>query len=162
MAVPARAAEKSVVTAESGELREMRVHKSCGYAACQEPGIASVGDENLCCDHFVMRCYEFLHQIDVERSGKNSDFHRSSALKSSINNCLQGALDVSLRSATLNNLQKARLLDIMLWAGEYIHRCGSGRFSGRNSSENDFGKKMAGPRSAYQKPQIKSSTTLPS
>jgi len=82
-------------------------------------------------------------------------------LKSAINSCLQGALDVSLRSASLNNLQKARLLDIMLWAGEYIHRSESGRFSSRSSLENHLIRQSPSRRSAYQKPQIKSCTTLP-
>jgi hypothetical protein len=145
MALPARANEKSVTTGDSGGLRAMHVDKPCGYATCQEPGIASVGDEDLCCDHFVLRCYEFLQQIDAEHSGNDNDCLSAPDLKSSINNCLQGALDVSLRSASLNNLQKARLLDIMLWAGEYAHRSGS----------------SLSRRPPYQKPQIKSGSTLP-
>ncbi len=163
MAVPARATEKSVTTGDSGELREMHSHKSCGYAACQEPWVASVGNEDLCCDHFVLRSYEFLQQIDAERSSNEGNLHKSAALKSLINNCLQGALDVSLRSKTLNNLQKARLLDIMLWAGEYIHRSEAGQITGRgSSSENRLGAARLRQRSPYQKPQIKSSSTMPS
>jgi hypothetical protein len=159
MAVPARANEKSVTTGDSGELRAMHLHKPCGYAACQEPGIASVGDEDLCCDHFLVRCYEFLQHIDAEQSGNGNGCHPSPTLKSAINSCLQGALDVSLRSASLNNLQKARLLDIMLWAGEYMHRSGANRFS--NSSEGHFGTQSISQRHHFQKPQIKSRTTPP-
>jgi hypothetical protein len=161
MAVPARANEKSVTTGDSGDFRAMHLHKPCGYAACQEPGLASVGNEDLCCDHFVLRCYEFLQQIDAEPSRNDKDCLPSRDLKSAINSCLQGALDVSLRSASLNNLQKARLLDIMLWAGEYIHRSGSSRFSDRNLSEAHFVTQSSSQRSSYQKPQIKSRTTLP-
>ncbi len=78
----------------------------------------------------------------------------------SANSCLQGALEVSLRSASLNNLQKARLLDIMLWAGEYIHRAELQLFSSPDSLESKFGTQSTAPRSAYQKPQVKTRTTL--
>lgn len=159
MAVPARATEKSVTTGDSGELREMPLHKPCGYARCEELGIASLGDEDLCCDHFVLRSYEFLQRIDAKRTGSNGDVRQSTVLMDFANSCLQGALEVSLRSTSLNNLQKARLLDIMLWAGEYIHRAEIQPFSSPNSREGKFGVQSAAPRSVYQKPQVKTRTT---
>ena len=122
MVVPVRAMEDPKVAGDLGELRAMPVHKLCRFASCQEPGITAIGNEDLCCDHFLMRCYEFLEQIDAERATNSSDPMRTAALKGSANSCLQGALEVSLKSATLSNLQKARLLDIMLWAGEFVHQ----------------------------------------
>jgi hypothetical protein len=122
MAVPVRAIESPKVSGDLGELRAMPVHKPCCFASCQEPGITGIGDEDLCCDHFVVRCYEFLEQIDAERATNNSAPIDTAALKRSVNSCLQGALEVSLKSAALSNLQKARLLDIMLWAGEFAHQ----------------------------------------
>lgn len=158
MAVPARATEKSATTGDSGELREMHLHKPCGYAHCEELGIASLGDEDLCCDHFVLRSYEFLHRIDAERSGNSGDVRQSAAMMDSANSCLQGALEVSLRATSLNNLQKARLLDIMLWAGEHIHRAELQLFSSPNSLESKFAAQGDARRSAYQKPQVKTRT----
>jgi len=154
MAVPVSAAEKTVFTGDSGESRAMHLHKPCGYADCQEHGIASLGDEDLCCDHFVLRCYELLQQIDAGRTRGRSDVDGSSDLMRSVNSCLQGALEVSLRSDSLSNLQKSRLLDIMLWAGEYIHRAEEHRFSEQNLRESST------QRARYQKPQVKTSTTL--
>jgi len=154
MAVPARATEKTVFTGDRGESREMHLHKPCGYVDCQEHGIASVGDEDLCCDHYVLRCYEFLQQIDAGRSRGRNDVDGSPDLMGSVNSCLQGALEVSLRSASLSNLQKARLLDIMLWAGEYIHRAEERRFSENAVKQNP------GQRAVYQKSQIRTTTTL--
>lgn len=152
MAVPARATNKTVFTGDSGESRAMYLHKPCGYADCQEHGIVALGDEDLCCDHFVLRCYELLQQIDGGR--KRGERNGSPNLMGSVNGCLQGALEVSLRSASLSNLQKARLLDIMLWAGEYIHRSEE-----RRCDENAL-KQSPSRRAVYQKPQIKTSTTL--
>ena len=120
MPVPVRAVEE--VSREMGESRAMPVHKPCLFASCQEPAITAIGDKDLCCDHFVGRCYEVLEQIDTERTRNSSDPMQAAALKKSVNNCLQGALEVALRPITLSNLQKARLLDIMLWAGEFVHQ----------------------------------------
>lgn len=158
MAVPGRAVEKTVFTGDSGESRAMHLHKSCGYIDCQEHGIASLGDEDLCCDHFVLRCYDLLQQIDGGRKRGESEIECSSALMEPINNCLQGALDVSLRSASLNNLQKARLLDIMLWAGEFLYKAEERRFT--KNRQEDFPAQGPEQRSPYQKPLVKSRTTL--
>ncbi|HWZ97442.1 MAG TPA: hypothetical protein VN025_06745 [Candidatus Dormibacteraeota bacterium] len=138
----------------------MSAHKRCRYAACQEFGITAIGDEDLCCDHFVSRCYEFLEQIDVERAKSSADLLHSAALKSSVNSCLQGALEVSLRSAALDNLQKARLLDIMLWAGEFVHQNDLHFAPGSGLSAAKFGITGERQRGTYEKPQVKTRTTF--
>jgi len=136
----------------------MPVQKLCRFAACQELGITAIGDEDLCCDHFVLRCYVFLEQIDLERAKSACDATRTAALKRSVNSCLQGALEVSLKSATLSNLQKARLLDIMLWAGEFVNQTDSHFAPGSGISAARLG--LVSPeRSSYEKPQVKTRMT---
>jgi len=160
MAVPVRGREKTDVTGDSGEMRAMPAHKLCRFAACQELGVTAVGDEDLCCDHFVQRCYEFLEQIDAERAKSGADIFHSAQLKYAVNSCLQGALEVSLRSDTLDNLQKARLLDIMLWAGEYVHRADAHRAGGVGYEAAKLRSNEIGQRALYQKPQIKTRTSF--
>jgi hypothetical protein len=154
MAVPVRAIEGPEAVGDSGELRAMPVHKSCRYASCAESAITAVGNEDLCCDHFVMRCYEFLEQIDAERAKSISDLTRFAMLKSSANSYLQGALEVSLKSATLSNLQRARLLDIILWAGEFVHQNGAHFAPGSAISAVKVGI-AASDRLPYEKPQVR-------
>ncbi len=158
MAVPVRGLGKREVSGDVGELRAMPVQKFCRFAACQEPGITAIGDEDLCCDHFVVRCYEFLEQIDLERAKSGSDATRTAALKRSVNSCLQGALEVALKSEALTNLQKARLLDIMLWAGEFVHQTDMHLAAGSGISAAKLGIVAPG-RAAYEKPYIKKRTT---
>lgn len=160
MAVPVRALEKRQNTGELGDRRAMHLHKPCRYAACLEHGITSLGDEDLCCDHFVLRCYEFLEQVDAERAKHSGEYFFTAALKNAVNGCLQGALEVSLRSESLHNLQKARLLDIMLWAGEFIHRADTARQSSGGLVATCAGTSEAQKRSRYMTPQIKSRTSL--
>ena len=160
MAVPVRRREKQETIGDSGDLRAMHVHKPCRYAACLEHGITAIGDEDLCCDHFVLRCYEFLQQIDGERLKSRNDFLCTTSLKDSVNNCLHGALEISLRSDALSNLQKARLLDIMLWAGEFIHRADAARFGAVKMCVSGVNQAARGERAPYVKPEVKSRTSL--
>lgn len=160
MAVPVRERQEQQTTGDSGDLRAMHLHKSCRYAGCLEHGATALGDEDLCCDHFVLRCYEFLEQIDTERSKSSNDFLFTTSLKDSVNNCLRGALEISLRSESLSNLQKARLLDIMLWAGEFIHRADAARFGARGLCVSGVKEASSGQRAAYLKPEVKTRTSL--
>lgn len=156
MAVPVRALENKQTTGDLGDQRAMHLHKPCGYAACPEHGITSLGNENLCCDHFVLRSYEFLEQVAARRAKPSGEQLYTGTLKKEVNGCLQGALEVSLRCESLSNLQKARLLDIMLWAGEFIHRADKVRVG----SAGVTGTQTRQTRFAYTAPQVKTRTSL--
>ena len=160
MAVPVRAFEKKPTTGELGDRRAMHLHKPCRYAACLEHGITALGDEDLCCDHFVLRSYEFLEQVDAERAKHGGEQLYTTALKNAVNSCLQGALEVSLRSESLNNLQKARLLDIMLWAGEFIHRADNLELCSGSMVSGVSAARRRTERSAYTTPQIRTRSSL--
>jgi hypothetical protein len=64
-----------------------------------------------------MRCYELL-----ERSHRGADLtynlEEFSAELFALDELARRALEVSFSRLTLNNLDRARLLDILLWAGE--------------------------------------------
>jgi len=162
MAVPVRVLEKKETIGNLGEQRAMHLHKPCRYAACLEHGVTSLGDEDLCCDHFVLRCYEFLEQVDTERTKSNGGFFYSEALKNSVTSCLHGALEVSLQAQSLNNLQKARLMDILLWAGELVNQADSRSFRGANMAVPPVAASNGARRAAYVAPQVKTKNgTLP-
>jgi len=98
-----------------GEPFSMSVKVSCSRGDCPERAVTSLSEKEFCFDHFCKRCYELL-----ERS------HRGVAYSSeeyseelfALDELAQRALEVSFSRLTLNNLDRARLLDILLWAGE--------------------------------------------
>jgi hypothetical protein len=96
----------------------MRDHQPCGRSGCSESGIATFGAETLCNEHFVVACYEVLERLDrgMALSARSATEAREAKLVS--DECARGVLDVSLNAAGLSNLQKARLLDVLLWAGD--------------------------------------------
>ena len=95
----------------------MRDHQPCGRSGCSESGVATFGAETLCSEHFVVACYEVLERLGGTALSARSATEAREA-KRVADECARGVLDVSLNAAELSNLQRARLLDVLLWAGD--------------------------------------------
>ena len=98
----------------------MRDHQPCGRSDCSEPGVATFGAGTLCSEHFLDACYEVLGRLDrgMELSERGATEMREA--KRVADECAREVLEVSLNAAELSNLQKARLLDVLLWAGDIL------------------------------------------
>jgi hypothetical protein len=89
--------------------------------------------QNLCLTHFLSRSYEFLESFD--RCAARLDRLESTSLLNSpdargfIAECSLQALRLSLQCERLTNLERGRLLDILLWTGEISDRLRSGQSS---------------------------------
>jgi len=95
----------------------MRNHQPCGRSGCSEPGVATFGAGTLCSEHFLVASYEVLEHLDrMESSTRGATEAREA--KRVADECARGVLEVSLNAAELSNLQKARLLDVLLWASD--------------------------------------------
>jgi len=86
---------------------------SCGGAA-----ITSLDHQALCLNHFLSRCYEKLEGVDPRGRKFTAEPVDLASMRAFVEECSRKALDISLQSQTLTNLQRGRLLDILLWAGE--------------------------------------------
>jgi hypothetical protein len=99
-----------------GEPFSMSRRESCCRPDCPRPSLTSLGAERFCSEHFFERCYELLERID--------DWQRCAGASPTpeqayfVNECAQRVLEISLRSTELSNLERARLLDILLWSGD--------------------------------------------
>jgi hypothetical protein len=101
-----------------GEMDTNLVHRNCCDDACGCAAITSLDQKNYCLNHFLRRCYQRLDEVDP----RNRKFREApldlAAMRAFIDECSRRALEVSLQSDNLDNLQRGRLLDILLWAGE--------------------------------------------
>src|ERR1700740_1148371 len=96
----------------------MSEDKICAVDFCEGAALASLAQQDFCLDHFIELCYENLQRIDprVQKMGRGSlDPGR---LRAFIEECSRRALEVALHCEDISNLQRGRLLDILLWAGE--------------------------------------------
>ena len=101
-----------------GELSSMRNVESCHRSDCSRPVVVTFRAEALCLDHFCSRCYEFLDSID--RRQPLNQAAPDSAVEDVLiaDECARRALDICMSATILNNLERARLLDILLWCGD--------------------------------------------
>jgi len=96
------------------------VNKRCVVNGCADAAVTSFEQEDLCLNHFLSRCYEGLDRLDARGRRSGETHAERSALKAFVEECSRRALEVSLSCQNLDNLQRGRLLDILLWAGEMI------------------------------------------
>lgn len=92
--------------------------KVCAVDFCDAAGAATLAQQDFCVDHFIELCYENLQRIDPRRSSTERASVDLASLRAFIEECSRRALEVAVHCEDLNNLQRGRLLDILLWAGE--------------------------------------------
>jgi hypothetical protein len=91
---------------------------NCTAAACGEMGEVLLAEQPFCLAHFFERCYERLERLDPLVRGKSLETTGIGAAVEVIGECVTQALVVSLQHEHLSNLERSRLLDILLWSGE--------------------------------------------
>ncbi len=103
---------------ELGAMSTMFEYKICAVDFCEGAAVASLAQQDFCLSHFIELCYENLQRIDP-RSQKLGRVNLDPAsLRAFIEECSRRALEVALHCDNIDNLQRGRLLDILLWAGE--------------------------------------------
>jgi hypothetical protein len=90
----------------------------CAVDFCDQVAVAILAQQYFCVDHFIELCYENLDRIDPRGQKPGRMPLALPTLRAFIEECSRRALDVALHCRDLSNLQRGRLLDILLWAGE--------------------------------------------
>jgi hypothetical protein len=101
-----------------GDQGPMMQAEWCNRANCPNKAVTSLGEQSYCFEHFCIECYELLERAEGEtaRGASAMPTHREALL--SLDECAQRALQISFSAIELNNLDRARLLDILLWSGD--------------------------------------------
>jgi len=92
--------------------------RDCRVGSCGGAAITSLDHQALCLNHFLLGCYEKLEGLDPRGRRFSAQPVDLVYMRSFIEECSRKALDICLHSQGLTNLQRGRLLDILLWAGE--------------------------------------------
>src|SRR5271170_4424772 len=110
--------------------------KFCAVEGCYDLAAAALDEQTLCLDHFLSRCYQALETYDGRRDHTFQVHDTEGAQRRHfLEECSTQALNVGLRNENLNNLQRSRLLDVLLWAGELSDCASAPQFGLRSSSE---------------------------
>jgi hypothetical protein len=99
-------------------MTNIELEKICAVGFCEGTAVATLAQQNFCVEHFIELCYENLQRMDPRAQKVGRMPLDPPTLRAFIEECSHRALEVALRCDDLNNLQRGRLLDILLWAGE--------------------------------------------
>ena len=96
----------------------MLENRICAVDFCEGAAVAALAQQDFCLNHFIDLCYENLNRIDPRGQKAGRMPLDLPTLRAFIEECSRRALDVALHCREMDNLQRGRLLDILLWSGE--------------------------------------------
>ncbi len=117
---PAHIAPVSTQDSQSASVApESSVPVPCSMNGCTSPAASALHLHPLCIGHFFARTYATLEHLEAShRDGANTPEPAMAEARALLNDCSVQAFRVSMHSENLTNLDRGRLLDILLWAGE--------------------------------------------
>jgi hypothetical protein len=113
-------------TSEEQQDRPSAAHKParCDTGNCGRPAMSSLELKHFCVDHFIARCYERLSVCSANRFA-DPDEAASVSIDRFLHSCAQQAAGLVHPMRGLDNLERARLFDILLWASELAAKRGT-------------------------------------
>lgn len=90
----------------------------CRFAGCQQAFAASLEGEALCREHFIAVCYARLDQYDQLRKGPGLSAVDTESVRRFVHECTRSADQMEHDGDNLDNLDRAKLLHIILTASE--------------------------------------------
>ena len=95
-----------------------RESQVCAVDFCDGESVTVIAQQHFCVRHFIELCYENLQRIDPRGQKDGRANLEPILMRAFIEECSQRALEVALGCENIDNLERGRLLDILLWAGE--------------------------------------------
>ena len=94
------------------------MNQLCNAGECAEAAISEAEDQALCRKHFLLHSYKRLEAISAQIH--ESEFHdrHSDAASHFLEGCMRDAADIACGDDAPGNLERAQVLDVLLWASE--------------------------------------------
>jgi hypothetical protein len=90
----------------------------CSLAECDHASEGSLDGEGFCREHFISVCYEKLDTYDELRKGPGLTVTDSESVRRFIHDCTRSADEIEHNARNLDNLDRAKLLHVILYASE--------------------------------------------
>jgi hypothetical protein len=103
---------------DSDSLAVVRKIIRCDDCSSRQAAVCSVELRFLCMHHFVAYCYQRLEESEKALDGRQS----RECGRGFLRECATQAAKLLLLEEELNNIERARLFDIMLWSNELFGR----------------------------------------
>jgi hypothetical protein len=96
----------------------MTITQMCSIADCDQAVAASLDGEAFCREHFISVCYTRLDRYEEIRKGPGLSATDTESVRRFIHECTRHADEMEHSSEDLDNLDRAKLLHIILSASE--------------------------------------------
>lgn len=90
----------------------------CSIKACGQAIAATLEGEAFCRAHFIDACYNRLDEYEGLRKGKGAGITNTESMRRFINECTRSADEIEHNERSLDNLERAKLVHIILSANE--------------------------------------------
>src|SRR5260370_14789713 len=97
----------------------------CAVQGCEQNADAVIDGQAFCRDHFISHGYSQLERFDEMQKTHRLNMPDAETVRRFINQCSRQADGIEHTTKDLGNLERARLLHIILWAyavGSYLRR----------------------------------------
>jgi hypothetical protein len=101
----------------SDSLAVVRKIIRCDDCSSRQAAVCSVELRFFCMHHFVAYCYQRLRESERTLSARQS----GESVRGFLRECATQAAKLLLLGEELQNIERARLFDIMLWSNELLH-----------------------------------------
>jgi len=96
----------------------MKKTEPCAKTSCEKVAVSSLGGEALCLSHFIDICYMRLERYESLRKQTGLSVVGAEAMRRFIHECSRQADELEHTATDLDNLDRAKLLHIILTASE--------------------------------------------
>ena len=90
----------------------------CKVGCCAKSSVTALAGQDLCLDHFLACCYERLDKLEPLIRQRSLEAPEYLAAGAFLEECSNHALLICLRHQPLSNLDRSRLLNILLLTGD--------------------------------------------
>lgn len=90
----------------------------CAANGCAEAAVASLDDRAVCRAHFLASAYRHLDSIAAQIREPNFHENHDEPAARCLEQCMREATNIACGAEPPGNLERAQLLDILLWASE--------------------------------------------
>jgi len=108
----------------------MAQEQHCSAKECSQTATTVLDRQPLCEDHFILASYRFLDDAAVQLRHTAHKGPATAALARRLDDCVRATTRLAMSVAEPNNLSRARLIDILLWAAELLKQVRRGPRAG--------------------------------
>jgi hypothetical protein len=108
----------------SGDLDMASVYADCKADSCANSAVIGPAGQGVCLDHFFESCYQQLDKLEPMIRGRSLGATEVEAARAFLEECSNRTLVICFRNESLTNLERSRLLDILLWCRDLQLRLG--------------------------------------